>query len=202
VFPDLEQQLQRYRAENEERLTKLRPSDTIKGLFIHRYLDLCEDLGGAQLKERALDCLEQKRVFDFASYPYGNLVRMGTMISRELAPRYPSVDAWLLEMGRLATESYFKSMLGRAFLNTFSPSPRAMLSGLPWAIRSTFAFGERRVEFPEERRCLLQCRGDFSPSQSNAGAVQAAIEAVGAKDVTVHVESQDLYNYDLDIRWA
>jgi uncharacterized protein (TIGR02265 family) len=105
-------------------------------------------------------------------------------------------------MGRLATESYFKSMLGRAFLNTFTPSPRAMLSGLPWAIRSTFAFGERRVEFLEGQRCLFQCRRDFSPAQSNAGAVQAAIEAVGARDVTVHIESQDLYDYDLDVRWA
>ncbi|HEY1088546.1 MAG TPA: TIGR02265 family protein, partial [Archangium sp.] len=181
MSPELELDLQRYRAENEERLARLRPTDTIKGLFIRRYLELLEELGGPSLKARGLECLEEKRIFDFVNYPYAAVVRVGTLLSVEIAPRYPSVAEWLREMGRLATTSYLRSLLGRAFLSTLSPSPRAMLAGMPWAIRSTFGFGQRSAEFPEERHCLFTCRRDFSPAESNAGAVRAAIEEVGAK---------------------
>lgn len=201
MSPELHRELQQYRAENEQRLARLTPRDTIKGLFIRRYLALCEELGGPALRDRGLECLDEKRVFDFVNYPYASIVRMGTLLSLELAPRYPSVDAWLRDMGRLATVSYLRSLLGRAFLSTLTPSPRAMLTGMPWAIKTTFAFGERSVAFPEEGRCIFSCRGDFSPAASNAGAVQSAIEEVGAKDVVVSVQSIDLFNYDLDLRW-
>ncbi|HEY1086395.1 MAG TPA: TIGR02265 family protein [Archangium sp.] len=201
MSPELQLQLEQYRTDNEQRLARLHPSDTIKGLFIRRYLDLCEELGGAALRDRGLECLDEKRIFDFVNYPYASIVRMGTLLSLELAPRYPSVDAWLRDMGRLATVSYLRSLLGRAFLSTLSPSPRAMLTGMPWAIKTTFAFGERSVAFPGEKHCVFSCRGDFSPAASNAGAVQSAIEEVGAKDVVVTVQSVDLFNYDLDVRW-
>jgi uncharacterized protein (TIGR02265 family) len=201
VVEDLQEDVARFRAHSAERLLRLRPTDTLKGLFLKRYLQLFDDLGGPALVERGLSALGERRIFDFLNYPYARVVNMGLAVVDELAPRYGSVDAWLDEMGRLATMSYLKSTLGRAFLAGFQPSPRSMLKGMPWAISTTFSFGQRQVVFSDATRCVFECRRDFSAAPSNAGAVRAAIEAVGAKDVQVEINLLDLFNYDLEVTW-
>ena len=194
--------VQRFRADSAERLVRLRPSDTLKGLFLRRYLDLFQELGGPSLAQRGLEALQERRIFDFLNYPYASMVRMGLAMVEEMTPRYGSVDHWLEQMGALATTSYLRSLLGRAFLASFNPSPRTMLAGMPWAISTTFSFGQRSVTFPDANRCLFHCRREFSAAPSNAGAVRAAIEAVGAKDVKVVINLLDLFNYDLDVTWS
>lgn len=191
----------RFRADSAERLARLRPTDTLKGLFVRRYLELFRELGGVAMVARGQEALQEKRVFDFLDYPYASVVRMGLVVVDELAPRFGSVDAWLHEMGRLATTSYLRSLLGRAFLASFQPSPRAMLTGMPWAIGTTFTFGERSVTFSTPSHCLFHCRREFSAAPSNAGAVRAAIEAVGAEDVHIGINLLDLFNYDLEVTW-
>jgi uncharacterized protein (TIGR02265 family) len=201
VPPELQQDVQRFRADSAERLARLRPTDTLKGLFLRRYLDLFAELGGPSLAQRGLDALQERRIFDFLNYPYAGVVHMALAVVDELTPRYGTVDGWLEQMGQLATTSYLRSTLGRAFLASFSPSPRTMLAGMPWAISTTFSFGKRSVSFPDANRCTFHCRREFSAAPSNAGAVRAAIEAVGAKDVVVGITLLDLFNYDLDVTW-
>lgn len=201
MSPTLAADISRFRADSAERLARLRPSDTLKGIFVRRYLELFQELGGVALVRRGQEALTERRVFDFLNYPYAGVVQMGLAVVDELAPRFGGVDAWLHEMGRLATSSYLRSLLGRAFLASFQPSPRALLMGMPWAIRTTFSFGERSVTFSDPRRCLFQCRREFSAAPSNAGAVRAAIEAVGAEDVQVDIKPLDLFNYDLEVTW-
>jgi uncharacterized protein (TIGR02265 family) len=201
VSPGLAADISRFRADSAERLARLRPTDTLKGLFVRRYLELFQDLGGVALRRRAQEAVQELRIFDFLNYPYAGVVHMGLAVVDELAPRYGGVDAWLDQMGRLATTSYLSSLLGRAFLAGFKPSPRAMLTGMPWAIRTTFSFGERSVTFSDPTRCLFHCRREFSAAPSNAGAVRAAIEAVGAEDVHVDITLFDLFNYDLELTW-
>ncbi|MDP1823375.1 MAG: TIGR02265 family protein [Archangium sp.] len=201
MSPALAADIARFRADSAERLARLRPTDTLKGLFVRRYLELFRELGGAPLERRGRDALQERRIFDFLNYPYAGVVQMGLAVVDELAPRYGGVDAWLDEMGRLATTSYLGSLLGRAFLAGFQPSPRAMLTGMPWAISTTFSFGERSVTFSHPSSCLFHCRREFSAAPSNAGAVRAAIEAVGAQDVRVGIKLLDLFNYDLEVSW-
>jgi uncharacterized protein (TIGR02265 family) len=201
MSPEFQDDVDRFRMESDDRLSRLRPTDTLKGLFLRRYLELFQELGGAALEQRALDALQEPRISDFLNYPYAGVVRMGLAVVEELVPRYGTVDRWLDEMGQLATTSYLKSLLGRAFLSGFSPSPRTMLAGMPWAISTTFSFGQRSVVFPGTNRCFFRCRREFSAAPSNAGAVRAAIEAVGAKDVSVRIMLLDLFNYDLDVTW-
>lgn len=200
--PELQAELERFRAESAERLERLKPTDTLKGLFLKRYLDLFLEMGGPPLMQRGFEALNERRIFDFINYPYAGMVRLGLAMVDEMAPRYGGVDPWLAEMGRLATTSYLRSLLGRAFLGGFHPSPRSMLVGMPWAIGTTFSFGQRSVVFPEEHLCVFRCRREFSAAASNAGAVRAAIEEVGAKDVKVTTTMLDLFNYDLELSWT
>lgn len=194
-------ELAQFRSDSEARLARLKSTDTLKGLFLRRYLELFRGIGGAAMETRALAVIGERRVHDFLDYPYGGMVRVGLELAEELAPRYGGVEPWLREMGRLATSSYLESLLGRAFLATFQPSPRTMLTGMPWAISSCFSFGERRVSFDGARHAVFRCRSEFSPSQSNAGAVQAAVTATGARNVVVLIEQLDVFNYDLDVSW-
>lgn len=199
---EYQEDLQRFRADSAERLARLRPRDTLKGLYLRRYLEVFGELGGPVLAQRGLEALKERRIFDFLNYPYSGVVQMALAVCDELAPRYGGVDPWLHEMGQLAATSYLRSLLGRAFLASFNPSPRSMLVGMPWAISSTFNFGQRSVLFPGLNRCVFQCRREFSAAPSNAGAVRAAIEAVGARDVRVDITLLDLFNYDLDVTWT
>jgi uncharacterized protein (TIGR02265 family) len=201
VESELDDDVQRFRADSAERLARLRPSDTLKGLYLRRYIDLFEELGGPSLARCGLEALQERRIVDFLNYPYSGLVRMALAVVDEMTPRYGTVDHWLDQMGQLATTSYLRSLLGRAFLASFNPSPQTMLAGMPWAISTTFSFGQRSVTFPDPSRCLFHCRREFSAAPSNAGAVRAAIEAVGAKDVRVGINLLDLFNYDLDVTW-
>jgi uncharacterized protein (TIGR02265 family) len=202
VLPALARELEQFRADSAERLARLKPTDTLKGLFVRRYLQLFGQVGGEALRARALDTLGESRVYDFLDYPYASMVRVGLAVMDELAPRFGGVDPCLYEFGRLATNSYLQSLLGRAFLATFQPSPRTMLSGMPWAIGTVFTFGQRSVVFSEPGRCTFRCRRDFSPAHANAGAVRAAVEAAGGTEVTVDVQVLDLFNHDLHVAWA
>lgn len=193
--------LERFRADSAARLARLRPTDTLKGLFVRRYLELFVQVRGPALRARAFEALGERRVHDFLDYPYAGMVRVGLAVMDELAPRYGGVDACLHELGRLATKSYLDSVLGRAFLASFQPAPRTMLSAMPWAIGTVFTFGERSVVFPEPGRCCFRCRREFSPAPANAGAVRAALEATGAREVRVDLTTHDLFNYDVEVSW-
>ena len=194
--------LARFRAESQARLDALRPDHTIKGLFANTYFRLIEDLGGKPLAERARAAFGGGRVFDFVNYPYASLVRVGLSVADELAPRYGGVEPWLFEMGRLATVGFFESLLGRAFLAGFRPSPRTMLTGMPGAINSSFGFGLRAVRFEGESSCVFACREEFSPAASNAGAVHAAVIAAGARSVAIETRARSLFDYDLLVQWT
>ncbi|MHB8875558.1 MAG: DUF2378 family protein [Myxococcaceae bacterium] len=56
--------------------------------------------------------------------------------------------------------------------------------------------------FDSDHSCTFECRYDFSPAEANAGAVEAAVKAVGAKNIEVTVSAFDLFNYDLKVRWS
>ncbi len=197
----LEADLGAFRADIAARLARLRPADTIKGLFVRRYLETTARLGGAALRERCLQELGEQRVVDLFNYPYAAMLRMGLATADVLALRAGGVAPWLREIGRNATGAYFDSRLGRAFLAVVQPSPRAMLSMMPWAIRTCFSFGERSVVFDGHCRGLFRCRFEFSPGEANAGAVEAAVQATGAADVQVVVRPFDAFNYDLEVTW-
>lgn len=193
--------MERFRADSAERLARLRPTDTLKGLYLARYLQMFDELGGAPLVKRGLEVLEERRIFPFLNYPYARMVNLGVAVADELVPRFGGVDAWLEQMGSLATSGYLRSSLGRAFLASFQPSPRALLKGMPWAISTTMSFGQREVVFGDATHCTFRCRREFSAAQSNAGAVRTAIETVGAKDVRIDIRMFDLFNYDLEVSW-
>lgn len=193
--------IERFRAESHERLARLRPTDTLKGLFLNRYLALFREQGGERLVAKGRAAIDDRRLFDFFNYPYAFAVQMALAVTDELAPRYGSVDAWLFEVGRLSTESYLKSVVGRVFLGSFRPEPATLLARMPWAISTTLSFGRRTVTFPSATSARFVCRDEFSAAPSNAGAVQAALEAVGARAPRIEVQSEDLFHYTLLINW-
>lgn len=171
-------------------------------MFINRYLRLFRELGGEALEGRARAVMPEKRILDPWSYPYRYAVDMALAVVDELAPRYGSVDAWLFEIGRMSTESYLGSVLGRFFLASFRPAPDTLLAQMPRAINSMLSFGQRTVTFPTPTSALFQCRNDFSAAPSNAGAVHGALQAVGARSPRVDIKYDDLLNHTLIINWT
>lgn len=199
---DIEAQLAVYREETEARCARLKRTDTIKGLFINHYLRAWAQAGGGQpLVERCLAALGETAVHDLYSYPYANLLRMGLVGAEALAAQAGGVAAFLRQTGRHATAGYLGSPLGRAFLALLPSQPRAVIGLMPWAIRTTFTFGERSMRFDGPTHGVFSCRFDYSPAEANAGAVEAALLAAGATSVAVAIERFDLFNFDLLVGW-
>jgi uncharacterized protein (TIGR02265 family) len=199
---DFATQLELFRGDLDARLSRLKPSDTIRGLFINQYLVDWERRGGSALRARCLEALGEERVSDFYNYPYASLLRMGLVGVEALGESMGGVDAFLLDLGRVATRGYFDSALGKAFLGLVPLNPRAMLRLMPWAIRSTFDFGRRTMEFTGPTHGVFQCRFDFSPARCNAGAVEQAVVACGAREVRIEVDVLDTFNHDLRVSWV
>lgn len=158
-------------------------------------------LGGEAVTRQCLRTLGETDVHDLISYPYARLLQMGLVGAELLAERHGGVSAFLRATGRQATSGYFASPLGRAFLAMLPNRPRAVLGLMPWAIRTTFTFGERSVRFDGPTHGVFECRFDYSPAEANAGAVEAALLATGARSVSVVIEGLDLFNFDLRVRW-
>ena len=191
-----------FRAQMDLRLSRLTPDHTIKGLFLKGYLDLFRREGGEELHQRCLKELGDKRVVDVFNYPYSGVMRIGLLAAEPLAPKLGGIENYLREMGRLATQGYLDSVLGRAYRTLVNPTPHSMLSMMPTAIRTCFSFGERKVRFPSPTEAVFECRDDFSPAEANAGGIEAAITATRGRDIKVEVKARDLFNYDIHAHWT
>lgn len=200
-FEELAGELERFRAETAERLALLKPTDTIKGIFLKGYLAAYRAEGGEALYERCVALLGERRIVDLFNYPYAGVMKIGVLGAEVLGARMGGVRPYLRAMGRLAVEGYLGSTLGKAFMALVHPTPKAMLGMLPTAIKTSFSFGERWVTFDGDA-CVFQCRKDFSPSEANAGAIEAVLRATRVSKVEVSVEQHAMLDYDLKARWS
>lgn len=200
-YATLAGELERFRAETAERLARLKPTDTIKGIFLKGYLEAYRQEGGDALYEQCVALLGERKIVDLFNYPYAGVMKIGVLGAELLGPKLGGVNPYLRAMGRLAVDGYLTSTLGRAFMALVRPTPRAMLGLLPTAIKTSFSFGERRVTFDGES-CVFQCRKDFSPSEANAGAIEAVLRATKVARVEVSVAQHSLLDYDLQARWS
>jgi uncharacterized protein (TIGR02265 family) len=191
-----------FRAETAERVAKLSAGDTIKGFYLRGYLEAFRSEGGDALYRRCRELIPDKDLVDFFSYPYAAVMRMGLLGAEELAPKFGGVQPFLRAMGRIAVNQYLDSPLGRTFLNLAQPSPRAMLRMLPTAIATTVRFGRRAVSFLGENECVFTCRGDWSPGEANAGAIEAVITAAKGAAPRVLVRQHSMLDYDLEASWS
>jgi uncharacterized protein (TIGR02265 family) len=198
----IEAELKAFRAETAERIAKLTPGDTIKGFYLRGYLEAFRTEGGEALYQRCRALIPDKDLIDFFSYPYAAVMQMGLLGAEQLAPKFGGVQPFLRAMGRIAVNQYLGSPLGRTFLNLAQPSPRAMLRMLPTAIATTMRFGTRTVTFASDTQCTFACRGDWSPAEANAGAIEAVIVAAKGKSPQVNVRPYSMLDYDLEASWS
>ncbi len=194
-------ELASFRAEVEASLQRLTPRDTAKGILLKGYLEAYRKQGGEGLYQRCLDLVGEKRLVDFLSYPYAHILKVGLLGAEELAEKMGGVAPYLRAMGRIAVEEYLGSALGKTFLAMVHPTPRAMLSPLPVAIRTLLSFGERSLVVVSPSEVRLECRGDYSPPEANAGAIEAIVKATNALEVDVQVRRLGGLDYDITAKW-
>ncbi|MFZ5443052.1 MAG: TIGR02265 family protein [Myxococcota bacterium] len=198
----IEAELAAFRAETAQRLEKLTRGETIKGLYLRGYLEAYRTEGGEALYEKCRAELPEKELVDFFSYPYEVVLKMGLHGAEALVPKFGTVREFLRAMGRIAVNQYLQSPLGRTFLELAKPSPRAMLRMLPTAIATTIRFGDRKATFANDNQCTFACRGDFSPAEANAGAIEAVILAAKGRSPQVLVRQHSMLDYDLEATWS
>ena len=198
----VEAELAAFRAEVTTRVAGLTVADTIKGLYLRGYLEAIRSQGGDELYRRCRTLVHEKEIIDFFSYPYAAVMEMGVLGAESLASTFGGVQPFLRAMGRIAVDQYLSSPLGRTFLNLAQPSPRAMLRMLPTAIATTMRFGTRTVTFTGDTACTFACRGDWSPAEANAGAIEAVIAAGKGRSPVVTVRQYSMLDYDLEATWS
>jgi uncharacterized protein (TIGR02265 family) len=166
------------------------------------YLSAYRQDGGDELYARCLELVGEKRLVDFFSYPYSSVMKVGVLGAEVLGPKHGGVRPYLRAMGRIAVDEYLGSALGKTFMSLVRPTPKSMLSSLPTAIRTIMSFGDRTFEMTGPASCVCKCRQDFSPSEANAGAIEAVVKATGVSGVEVGVEQMGLLDYDITAKWS
>ncbi len=195
-------ELARFQADTQARLERLKPTDTMKGLYLKGYLEAYRAEGGEALYQQCRALVGEKTIVDFFNYPYSSVMRMGLLGAEGLALKLGGIQPFLRAMGRLAVNQYLQSALGKTFLNLAHPTPKAMLALLPTAIRTSFSFGRRSAVFHGTTGCTFSCKDDFSPAEANAGAIEAVIVAGRGQAPKVTVTQHDLLNYDIEASWT
>jgi uncharacterized protein (TIGR02265 family) len=198
----IQEELLAFREDTRLRLERVTPSHTIKGFYLRGYLEAYRLEGGDALYAACRALVQEKQLVDFMSYPYSSVMEMGLLGAEALVPKFGTVNAFLRAMGRIAVNQYLGSPLGRTFLNLAHPSPKSMLRMLPTAIATTMRFGTRTVTFEGANHAIFSCRDDFSPSEANAGAIEAVIVAARGVSPTVLVKQLSLLDSDLEASWS
>jgi uncharacterized protein (TIGR02265 family) len=86
-------------------------------------------------------------------------------------------------------------------MQTADGSPRKLLQSLGDAYRTAVSYGERYPLWTGDTSARFIMRRDFMPATFHEGALQSALEAVGAREVRVYGRQVALLDSEYELSW-
>ncbi len=192
----------RWREELDERLARVQPADTIRGLFIKGLMDAVRALGDEALVRRCIaEAGGEEQILDFFMYPLGVDLRLTyTAVGLLEARTGKGLDEVLELLGRQATADFLGSIVGRTLRMLAGSDPRRILNGLPSAYAVSVSFGEREVVWTGPRSAHLTMRREFLPTPFHEGTLRAVLESVNVRG-RVQGRQLSLLDSEYEVSW-
>lgn len=185
----------------EKRLSLATKEDTARGMFFNGVVGAVRTLGGEAAVERCLTASGEKRFVDFFNYPVAAFLRLAYVAAQVMGPQFGGFDGALRRMGTQATTDFLGSMAGKTLLLLAAESPKRLVGNLPAGYRAAVSYGERGVSWTGEKSGVFFMKRDFMPPAYHEGTLQAAIEAVGGKQVKVHGRQVGPLDTEYTLSW-
>ncbi|MCP3137313.1 DUF2378 family protein [Pyxidicoccus xibeiensis] len=185
----------------EARLALATKEDTARGLFFNGVVGAVRVLGGEDAVVRCLSASGEKKFIDFFNYPVAAFLRMSFTAAHLMAPKFGGFDGAMRRMGVQATTDFLSSAAGKTLLLLASESPKRLVGNLHAGYRAAVSYGERGVTWTGDKTGVFFMKRDFMPPPYHEGTLQAAIEAVGGKQVQVHGTQTGPLDTEYTLSW-
>lgn len=154
---------------------------TVRGFVFNAMLEHVAARKGSHVAGKLVDEVMRKRPADLLSYPATDFFKL--MHSCATALNEPKgFDEALRAVGYAAADGFFSSPMGKMLLGIVGRGdPARLMANEPTAYATSFSFGKRAFKRIGPREMELTHTEDLLPVPFNVGALEAAMNSVGAK---------------------
>jgi len=185
----------------QARLALATTEDTARGLFFNGVMGAVRVLGGDAAVVPCLAASGEKKFIDFFNYPVSAFLRMSFTAAQVMGPQLGGFNGALRRMGVVATQDFLSSTAGKTLLLLASDSPKRLVGNLHAGYRAAVSYGERGVTWTGDKTGVFFMKRDFMPPPYHEGTLQAAIEAVGGKQVQVQGRQTGPLDTEYSLSW-
>jgi uncharacterized protein (TIGR02265 family) len=162
----------------DARLAAATPSDTVRGLVFNAIFHVAREHGGPDVPN-ACDPEGKGQRVDFFAYPVADFLRVLWAVGDALEKKL-HFDEVLRRMGHRTARTVLSSLVGRTLTAMAGMDARQLVSQTPTAYRTTVSFGQRKVEWLDDRHARVLFTRDFLPPPLHCGVFVGALESIGA----------------------
>ena len=190
--------------ELQQRLAHTGPGDVARGIFLNSLLDVVRRFGDEALLQQCLDVSGEQRFLEFFNYPMSTFLRMSYPACHRMSAKYGGFEAAFSALGYAASKDFYASSAGKVLLLLARNDPLRMLSNMPSTTNAVLGdqTGITQMKRTGKASSVLTYKRDLVPRPYNEGALQASLEAVGARDVRVVAHPLGLYDTDYALTWT
>lgn len=158
---------------------------TVRGFVFNAMLDHVAAKQGADTAAAVLSQTLQRKPADLLSHPARDFFRLMHACAAALYEA-KGFDTAVHDLGYAAAAGFFASPMGKMLLGIVGRGdPARLMANEPTAYATSFSFGKRTFRRIGPREMELTHAEDLLPVPFNVGALEAAMQAVGAKALTV-----------------
>jgi uncharacterized protein (TIGR02265 family) len=190
--------------ELQQRLAHTGPGDVARGIFLNSLLDVVRQFGDDSLLHHCLAVSGEQRFLEFFNYPMSTFLRMAYPACHRMSVKYGGFSETFSALGYEASKDFYASSAGKVLLLLARNDPLRLLSNMPSTTNAVLGeqTGITQMKRTGKANSVLTYKRDLVPRPYNEGALQASLEAVGARDVRVVAHPLSLYDTDYELSWT
>ncbi len=184
------------------RLSRAEEKDRARGMFFLGALDVVRKEAGEAAAARCLAASRERAFVPFFLYPITSFLRLSYSAAGLLAPKLGGFEAAMRTMGVRSAQDFLGTVVGRSFLALAGGCPRRLVSNLPSGYSTAVSYGDRTVEWLDERQGRFSMFRDFMPYSYHEGVLRAALDAIGAQGTRIHGRALGLLDSEYLMSWG
>lgn len=154
---------------------------TVRGFVFNAMLEHVAAKRGSAVATVVLEKTLRKRAADLLSYPAADFFKL-LHACAEALEEPAGIDEAVRALGYASADGFFSSPMGKMLLGIVGRGdPARLMANEPTAYATSFSFGKRSFRRLGPREMELTHAEDLLPVPYNVGALEAAMNSVGAK---------------------
>jgi uncharacterized protein (TIGR02265 family) len=185
----------------EQRLSAVRPMDSMRGIFFNGVLSAVRAEGDARLWKKCVEAAGNDRFMDVFTYPVGALLKLLYTAAWGLSEKYGGFEEALRHLGRQMSPDFMQSAAGRMMLALAGMDAKRLISILPAGYRASVHHGECIVEWTGPRSSVVRLKDNLIPCWYYEGSLRETLGAGRLPGVEVKGKDLGTSGCELAVSW-